>query len=208
MSIISCTSPSASDPILPASSVTRWARSALAARSSSPSRRTSSPRRGAGVARQARNASWAAMTARSTEAGLSSCASAMVSPVTGERTGRLPPVQRLSATPRRASTSAASARAEPIWVCRVMQLLGGAQGLVFRSVEASEAVRQEIGERDVLLADEAGGRQLAVGQHVEHRADRAGCGDLDGALHLAGHGLGVDLVDVGLLHQSAVLQSA
>src|ERR1700743_2352096 len=48
MSIISCTSPAASETIFPASRVTRRARSALAARSSSPSRRTSSPRRGGG----------------------------------------------------------------------------------------------------------------------------------------------------------------
>src|SRR5882672_9037095 len=46
--IISCTSLSPSDTILPASSVTSRPRSDFAARSSSPNSRTSSPRRGAG----------------------------------------------------------------------------------------------------------------------------------------------------------------
>ncbi len=56
-SIISCTSPSASEVIFPASSVTRDARSALCAVSSSPKRLTVAPRSGAGVERQTRNAS-------------------------------------------------------------------------------------------------------------------------------------------------------
>ena len=56
MSIISCTSPSASEVILPASTVTSVARSALCSTSSSPSRATSAPRTGAGVVRHVENA--------------------------------------------------------------------------------------------------------------------------------------------------------
>ena len=48
MSIISCTSPRPSETILPTSSVTSAPKASFAARNSSPSRRTSSPRRGAG----------------------------------------------------------------------------------------------------------------------------------------------------------------
>ena len=54
MSIISCTSPSASEVILPASIVTSVARSALCSTSSSPSRATRAPRAGAGVVRHVR----------------------------------------------------------------------------------------------------------------------------------------------------------
>ncbi|MCY1296511.1 hypothetical protein D9M70_459000 [compost metagenome] len=57
MSIISWTSPRPSEVILPASIETRRPRSALKARSSSPSRRISSPRFGAGTRRQALKAS-------------------------------------------------------------------------------------------------------------------------------------------------------
>ena len=69
MSIISCTSPIASAGILPASSVTRVARSSLALRSSSPSRRTSSPRLGAGTSRHWTKAAEAAASAVSTASG-------------------------------------------------------------------------------------------------------------------------------------------
>ena len=53
MSIISCTSPSPSGLILPISSETRLPSSDLYLRSSSPIRRTASPRFGAGTVRQA-----------------------------------------------------------------------------------------------------------------------------------------------------------
>ena len=60
MSIISCTSPSPSALILPISSETRLPRSDLCRRSSSPTRRTASPRFGAGTVRQASATSRAA----------------------------------------------------------------------------------------------------------------------------------------------------
>ena len=69
MSIISWTSPSASEPILPASRVTSAARSARCWDSSSPNRFTSAPRAGAGTARQRRKASWARAMAASTSWG-------------------------------------------------------------------------------------------------------------------------------------------
>ena len=52
MSIISCTSPRPSWAILPVSSVTSAPSASFSRRSSSPSSRTSSPRRGAGTSRQ------------------------------------------------------------------------------------------------------------------------------------------------------------
>ena len=52
---------------------------------------------------------------------------AVRSPVTGERTERPPPVQSASDTPRRPSTSAASARAEPILVCTVISSYSAAR---------------------------------------------------------------------------------
>src|SRR5215475_5218035 len=55
MSIISCTSPLPSTRILPFSTVTSSPSWSLAARSSSPSSRISSPRFGAGTSRQAAN---------------------------------------------------------------------------------------------------------------------------------------------------------
>ncbi len=56
MSTTSCTSPSASLGILPASSVMSSASAGLWARTASPNRRTSSPRRGAGTVRHAAKA--------------------------------------------------------------------------------------------------------------------------------------------------------
>src|SRR3546814_3494578 len=70
----------------------------------------------------------------------------------------------------------------------------------------SEAVRNHGVERDVFLPDEALGRERPVRQQVQHRADGAGGGDLDGAFHLAAHRLGEDLLHIGLLHQPALLQ--
>ena len=63
-------------------------------------------------------------------------------------------------------------------------------------IEAAEAVWQKLVQRDFFLPDEARLRQLALGQQVQHRADRAGGGDLDGALDLAADGLGVNLAGV------------
>ncbi len=65
MSIISWTSPSPSERILPVSSVISKPRSALCSRRASPIRRTSSPRSGGGTVRQVANASTARSTTRS-----------------------------------------------------------------------------------------------------------------------------------------------
>ena len=100
MSIISCTSPSPSLVTLPASSVTSAASVALWVRSSSPNRRTSSPRRGAGTDRQARKAVCAWAMADCTSAGVASCTAPVVLPSIGERARSEPPVTRDSATPR------------------------------------------------------------------------------------------------------------
>ncbi len=113
MSIISCTSPSPSETILPASSVTSRPRSARAARSSSPSRRTSSPRRGAGTTRQARNAAWARSIRAAASVGETAASSATISPVSGERATRpsarpRPAASRPAGTPQRSRRAAAS----------------------------------------------------------------------------------------------------
>ena len=91
MSIISCTSPRPSEGILPASNVTRRPRSALAARSSSPNRRISSPRRGAGTVRQVAKAACARPMASLACAGVCWGTWATTSPVRGERTAKSPP---------------------------------------------------------------------------------------------------------------------
>ncbi len=113
MSIISCTSPRPSETILPASSVTSRPRSALAARSSSPSRRTSSPRRGAGTIRQARKAAWARSIRAAASVGETAASSATISPVSGERATRpsarpRPAASRPAGTPQRSRRAAAS----------------------------------------------------------------------------------------------------
>ncbi len=85
-SIISCTSPAASERILPASMETRSARSCLCARSSSPRRRTSCPRTGAGVSRHTRRkASSAAVTACSVVLAVPKSSRNSSSPVMGVR---------------------------------------------------------------------------------------------------------------------------
>ncbi len=108
MSIISCTSPSPSDGILPTSIDTSRPSSALCARSSSPSSRTSSPRFGAGTRRQAWKALWAASMVFAAPAGEIVFSAAICSPVTGLRTIRSPPESASSATPSFASNPAVS----------------------------------------------------------------------------------------------------
>ncbi len=83
MSIISWTSPSASERVLPTSAVTRVARSALYSVSSSPQRLTSAPRRGAGTSRQVTNASAAASMAASMAASSCSVVPTSSPPVIG-----------------------------------------------------------------------------------------------------------------------------
>ena len=89
MSIISCTSPSASDGVLPTSAVTSVARWTLCSVSSSPQRLTSWPRSGAGVSRQAGNASAARPIAASMSATVSRRAPTSGSPVMGLETRRV-----------------------------------------------------------------------------------------------------------------------
>ena len=103
MSIISCTSPRPSERILPDSMVTRRPKDSRLARSSSPSRRTSSPRLGAGTRRHLRKALWAAAIAGSALAVMGRWA--RISPVRGVRTvrgpsgcGVTPRLERISVT--------------------------------------------------------------------------------------------------------------
>ena len=83
MSIISCTSPSPSALILPISSDTRLPRSDLWRRSSSPTRRTASPRFGAGTERQASATSCAAAISCSYCAAVVARTAASTSPFDG-----------------------------------------------------------------------------------------------------------------------------
>ena len=85
MSIISWTSPRASERILPTSMLMRSARSALCSASRSPRRLTRPPRTGAGIARQVRNAVCAAWIAASVSAGVLAGTSKRASPATGLR---------------------------------------------------------------------------------------------------------------------------
>src|SRR5579871_2427603 len=105
MSIISCTSPRPSETILPASSVTTAPSAAFDARNSSPSRRTSSPRRGAGTSRQAAKAAFArAIVAGASLAGVSAMR-AISLPSIGLRTDSVPPESSASEKPAARSTS-------------------------------------------------------------------------------------------------------
>ena len=83
MSIISCTSPRASEVILPASTLTSVARSALCSTSSSPSRATSAPRTGAGVVRHVAKAAAASAIAASVSSAVVSATLNSTSPVIG-----------------------------------------------------------------------------------------------------------------------------
>ncbi len=109
MSIISWTSPSASERILPTSRLTSVPRSSLCCRSSSPKRRTSPPRTGAGTVRHSRKASWARSTAPATSAASCQRAENSGSPLIGEVTGRSP-ADELRSTPQRPAASWAERR--------------------------------------------------------------------------------------------------
>ena len=119
MSIISWTSPSPSERILPASIDTSSPSSALCSRSSSPRRRTRLPRSGAGVVRQVRKASWATATALSTSAGEPAAPS--VPPVIGVRVGRSPERDVTPTAPRSSSTRDARA----VWSGRFIVINSG-----------------------------------------------------------------------------------
>src|SRR5215469_1821254 len=102
-SIISCTSPRPSCRIFPFSMVTRRPSASLLARSSSPRRRTSSPRFGAGTSRHFRKASTLAEIFASIEAASSNATRPISAPSIGEWTGcspdfaSIPKPERISA---------------------------------------------------------------------------------------------------------------
>src|ERR1700722_15120150 len=75
-------------------------------------------------------------------------------------------------------------------------------------VAAAESIGEELREADLLLPEEAGLRELPEAQQVEHRANAAGGGDLNGAAHAPTHGGRVDLVGVGFLNELAGASAA
>ena len=84
MSTISWTSPRASEVILPTSTVTSVARSSRCSRSSSPNRRTTAPRTGAGTSRHESYAVAARATAAATSSGVAQARDETGRPLTGE----------------------------------------------------------------------------------------------------------------------------
>src|SRR5438067_1362272 len=76
---------------------------------------------------------------------------------------------------------------------------------VIGRVAASESIRQEIGQIDLLLSNETLRGEVAFHMQIEHRAD-AGCGgDLDGAAAFAHEFAMIDLSGVGHLREISVL---
>src|ERR1700722_14691776 len=207
MSIISCTSPSPSLTTLPASSVTSRPRSVLLARNSSPNRRISSPRRGAGTLRQSRKAWCAVSIAAVAPAGSIVRTAPVVSPVIGERAVSAPPFQLCSDTPRRPSMTAASkAGVAKSIIDAPSRNSGGQRNAGIHRIGLAEPVLQEQRQRNLLLQDQPMvGMQLAMGQQIEHGADRRGGGHLDGGPAAVAVAMGIDLVGVRMLHQLAVL---
>ncbi len=110
---------------------------------------------------------------------------AMISPVIGDDAAKS--VAREGARPaRRAGTGSRAPRRGPMRD-RPRQSSSCASEALARTglrlgVDLAEAVREELLQRDVLLADEALAAAAAPpGQQVEHGADRGGGGDLDRA---------------------------
>ena len=143
MSIISWTSPRPSCTILPASSVTSLPKACLLARSSSPNRRISSPRLGAGTSRQARKASTEALIFPSTSADVSLRTDPRTAPSIGLRTVRSPRETSSEVIPSAFSVSdtkfasvciqlvclAGIVQPPPDPICPSMQLHGSPTGL-------------------------------------------------------------------------------
>src|SRR5438105_13280610 len=175
MSIISCTSPSPSLAILPASIETSPASSPLWRRSWSPNRRTSSPRLGAGTLRHARNAWWARSTARFTSSAPASRTAPMAEPSIGERTPIVPPFVSACGTPSADRTLAAC------FIAGFLSSRGSANrfDLARFCIRLAEAIGQEIGQLHALLRDEPALRQLLPAEEVHGRADAGGRRDLD-----------------------------
>ena len=107
MSIISWTSPRASERIFPTSTVTRSASASRCSSSSRPNRLTSEPRTGAGTERQVRKAAWVASIAAATSSAFAAARPNRVPPSIGERAVQPSP----SGTFAPQADSAASARA-------------------------------------------------------------------------------------------------
>ena len=99
MSMTSCTSPSDSCVILPASAVMTAARSAFISRNRLPTRRTNSPRCGAGTDRQIGNAAVAALRTRGTSPTLAEANVVSVEPSIGERPVSSDPVPTIASPP-------------------------------------------------------------------------------------------------------------
>src|SRR5574340_214919 len=198
MSIISWTSPSPSLSILPTSSVTSAASAGLCARSSSANRRTSSPRRGAGMSRQRKNASRALPIAASAAAALISWTCASTAPSIGERTGRLPWRSAAAATPSAARSSGAVGMAHSGDRLDLPQLLVG----------AAETVGEERGQLYLFLADEAAAGKPSLAEQVDRGADAGRGGDLDRRHRHFAVAVGEDLAGEHLLHQHAVAHAA
>ena len=114
MSMVSCTSPRASEMIFPASIETSSATSALCSLSSSPRRLTSAPRTGAGTERHSRNARRAAAIASSTSACPAAGTSNSASPVIGERALTDGPVPSERSTPQFSRAARARERSSSV----------------------------------------------------------------------------------------------
>ena len=117
MSIISWTSPRASEVILPTSRLISVARSSLCSASSSPSRLTRAPRAGAGTFRHARKALCARSTASSTDVASDHASELRRSPLTGEVASTSPAGASRSTpqAPRRSGSPGAGARCRWGW---------------------------------------------------------------------------------------------
>ncbi len=79
--------------------------------------------------------------------------------------------------------------------------------MVFLRVGLAKAVCEEGFQRDVFLADEALLRQIALGQHIEHRTDCRSRGDLDAGTHDLANLRSIDLIRIGFLNQTTVLRT-
>ena len=192
MSIISWTSPRPSERILPASIDTSAPRSALCSRSSSPSSRTSWPRTGAGTVRQVANASCGGADDRRRPRAACATGSRASSPPVIGRAGdqvavggnrHAEPAQDLG---RLGSSSECAGSCVGLWLVEVIRPCPS-------SCEAARRCWWPAGlQRDVLLRDEAGCRQPARRDQLDHRDGRRrrGPGDRapDPAVDLAAAG--------------------
>src|SRR5687768_17002253 len=220
MSIISCTSPSASCVIFPASRETSVARSCLRCRSFSPMRRTNSPRFGAGTSRHVLNASLAMRMTVPTSSFVAHVTVARVAPSMGERAGTCLPFVAMTRLPAAAPGTPGgmpSDRRTLSLMCRSLKegylfyayaaARGHALGQVLRIalIRFTESVREEIFQLHLLLSHEALVRQFTLSVQVDHGAQTRGRGDLNGAGTLSHELAVINLTRVGELHEPPVL---